>query len=215
MFILNNIEPKLMTEFVSIANAKELHKGNFKGSCIKQSDLKAGSGPKGDWTMKKFTLQDPTGEVEIACFNEEINFFKVGQFYEVENAWWKEFTDRNNAKQFSCNVGQYCKIKPINPPTTPTVKEATEIANEASEEIPPEPKRPGSVNGEEIPRMQNIETLEFVDTQTLLLLQIREAVKVRMLKYSPRISEVNGAELGGYTLEIYRQYRKHKEKMEV
>ena len=207
MFINNKFEQKLMTEFVSIKEAIENHKGNFKGSCIKASELKAGTGKNGDWTMKKFTLQDPSGQVEIACFNEEINFFKVGEFYEVENAWWKEFTDRNNAKQFSCNVGQYCKVKPINPPTTPTVKEAVEIASEASDnEIPPEPKGPESVNGAEIPSASAY-LLGFVDEETIKLLQIREGVRKRMLIHQPRISEVNGAELGGYTLEIYRQMK--------
>ena len=192
-----------MTEFVSIANAKETHQGNFKGSCIKKSDLKSGTAKNGDWTMKKFTLQDASAEIEIAAFNEEIQFFEVGQFYEVVNPKWKEYTDRNDQKQWSCNVGKSCTVTAINPPIAATTPK--------SDETPPKPTRAG----EEIPAMQNTETLGFVDTQTLLLLQIREAVKVRMLMYSPRLSEVNGAELGGYTLEIYRQYRKHKEKMEV
>ena len=200
----------MTTEFISIKEAVENHKGSFKGSCIKASDLKAGSGAKGDWTMKKFTLQDPSGEVEIGCFNEEINYFKVGGFYEIDNPWFKEYQDRENNTKFSCNLGQYCKVKLVdNPPTQTT------IPKDSSEEIEPEPKGRGSVNGEEIPGIKNPETLEFVDSQTLILLQFREAVKVRMLKYSPRISEVNGAELGGYTLEIYRQYRIHKEKLEV
>lgn len=208
MFIFNRFEQLPMTEFVSIKEAAEIHKGDFKGSCIKATELKAGTGAKGDWTMKKFTLQDPSGQLEIACFNEEINFFKVGQFYEVENAWWKEFTDRNSNKQWSCNVGQYCKIKAINPPTTPTVKEATEIAKEASE-IEPEPKGPDSVNGDNLPKLTP-DKMEFANSQTIVLLQIEEEVIKTMQTYTPKLT-LNPGKVSMFVKLIYWEQRKKED----
>lgn len=198
MFILNTFEVLLMTEFVSIANVKETHKGNFKGSCISQTELKAGSGTKGDWTMKKFTIQDASGEIEIAAFNEEINFFKVGNFYEVENAWWKEFTDRNNNKQFSCNVGQYCKITAVNPPIG-----HKELENE---KIEPEPKGPASVNGENLPKLAT-DFMEFVNSQTIMLLQIEEEVIKTMNTYTPRLT-LNPGKVSMFVKLIYWEQKK-------
>lgn len=193
----------MTTEFISIKEAVENHKGSFKGSCIKTSELKAGTGKNGDWTMKKFTLQDTSGEVEIACFNEEINFFKVGQFYEVESPWFKEYLDRENNKKYSCNIGQYCKVNLVaNPPTQTTMP--TETSSKETE-----PKSPGSVNGEELTKLTVSKTL-FVHEETIKLLQIEKEVRHTIEIYNPRLT-IDGGKIGMFTKEIYRKYEKKEE----
>jgi len=181
------------TNFVNIEDVLDLHKGNFKGTCISQSELKAGTGASGDWTRKFFTLEDRTGKIEITAWGEEINFFKVGLFYEIENPWWKEYEGK-----WSCNLGKYCKVKAVNPPVD--VKPAVETAEE---EIQPEPKGPRSVNGDKLPPM--IENAKMkVTAETLTLLQIEAEVIATMELFQPRLS-LEGSKIGMFVKEIYRR----------
>lgn len=190
-----------MTDFVSIANAKELHKGNFKGACIKQSDLKAGSKSGSDWTRKTFTLQDASGEIEITAWNEEINFLEVGQFYEVENPWFKEYEGKWN-----CNIGQYCKINKVdNPPVQSTIQESTA----KPEEPQPEQPTPESINGGKLPEI-NANLAEFIEGETITLLQIEKVVRDTITMFYPKLVNIDGGKIGMYTKEIYRESKKIK-----
>ncbi len=99
-----------MTEFLSIADAKQAMKGDFVGIVSKIGDLKAGTSAKGDWTMKLITLEDGSGTVDMALFNDDIDKFKLGGKYEIENPWWKK-KDGN----LSLALGQYAKVKLVTP----------------------------------------------------------------------------------------------------
>lgn len=105
-----------MSEFLSIANVKETRKGSFKGTCIKATDLDSGTKNGKDWTKKVYTLQDPSGDIELTCWGDEIKLFEVGQFFEVENPWWKERKDKPGV--WNAGIGDYCHVTKVdNPPT--------------------------------------------------------------------------------------------------
>ena len=108
-----------MVEFVTIKEAIETHKGNIRGVIIKQGELKAGTGKNGDWTMKVFTLEDSSGQVDITCWNTEIGRLKVGEFFEIDSPWWKERTDKPGT--WNLGLGDYCKVNKVdNPPVQTT-----------------------------------------------------------------------------------------------
>lgn len=96
-----------MTDFVSIADAKVAKKGNFVGIVSHIGELKAGTSDKGDWTMKLITFEDGSAKVDMAVFNDDIDKFKLGGKYEIENPWWK--ADGKLA------LGQYAKVKLVTP----------------------------------------------------------------------------------------------------
>lgn len=121
----------MSTEFVTIKEAVDANKGNFIGTVIKQSELKSGTKNGRDWTRRIFTIQDATSEVELTCFGDEIQFFKVGGKYEIF-PWWKEkYEGKTNL-----GIGKYGKAhligtdeinnKPTESEPTPESKPTTE-----------------------------------------------------------------------------------------
>lgn len=177
------------TIFVNIEDVLDLNKGSFKGTCISQSDLKSGTKDGKDWLMKKFTLEDTTGTIQITAWSEEIKLFKVGLFYEIETPWFKQYEGK-----WSCNIGEFCKVTAVNPPVDATPA--------ATEEIKPEPQSPRSVNGDKLPPMLENAKMK-VTAETLTLLQIEAEVRATMELFQPRLS-TEGAKIGMFTKEIYR-----------
>ncbi len=171
-----------MTDFTPIKEVIATRKGNIKGVVIRQSDLKSGTKNGNDWSRKTFTIQDASGDIEITAFNEEIQFLKVGQCYEIESPWWKEYNGN-----WSLNIGQYCKITKVdNPPTQTTTNKIQQLE-------PIEEKLPDSLI---LP--------SDVESETIVLLQIEEIVINTMKKFKPGV-EPNSQKVGMFVKEIYRR----------
>lgn len=122
------------TEFVKIADAKNVLKGSFRGIIIKSGDLKSGTSNGKDWTKKIFTIQDESGDADLVAWGDEVNNFKIGYKYEITNPWWKTYEGK-----VSVSVGNYGNSKVIG------------AATEEETEAPPPPKEQttlatGSVN---------------------------------------------------------------------
>ena len=65
----------------------------------------------------------------------------------------------------------------------------------------------GELNGETLPQSSN-DRDEWVRGQTLLLLQIEKMVKEEMTKYKPKLSELNGGQIGMFVKEIYQELKR-------
>lgn len=173
-----------MTDFSSILTAKESKKGHVKGVIIRQSDLKSGTTKNGkDWTMKTFTLQDASDELQIVAFDDEIKKLEVGHAYEIESPWWQEHEGKVSVK-----FGKYIKITDVgNAPAQTTMDEA-----QAKPEIP----------------VPNENFTEFVMDETIKILQIEEIVKSTLGKLAPKGWHVNPETLKTYMELIYNESNK-------
>jgi len=188
----------IMTDFIPITEAIETRKGAFKGVVVKQSDLKSGTNNGDDWSRKIFTLEDQSGQIEITAWSEEIQFFELGQFYEVESLWWKEYKGK-----WGANIGQYCKITKLdNPPTQSTMEPSEPQTTTQKQETR------GELKGDQMPEFENA---EWVRKEALELLQTRNIVEEVMSKYKSKVFSVDPEALLRYTLEIYR-YNQHYKK---
>ena len=103
------------TEFIPIKDATAALKGSIKAIVIKESDLKAGTTNNKDWTKRTFTLEDPSGSIEITTWNEDIKKFKVGYTYEIINPWWKEYEGKPQL-----DLGKYAQVSVVGSENTPT-----------------------------------------------------------------------------------------------
>lgn len=174
-----------MTEFIPIKEANDSHKGNIRGVIIKESDLKAGTGRGGDWTMKVFTMEDTSGQVDITCWNTETGRLQVGQYYEIEKPWWKERTDKPG--EWNLGLGEYCKINKIDNPPTQTKTPTEEVP--AHGQVPPEQKTT-------IPALETaVETT--VGANTLLMVQIEHKVRAVLTDLTGK--NPDNAQVGLYT----------------
>lgn len=178
-----------MVEFVTIKESIETHKGNIRGVIIKESDLKAGTGKTGDWTMKVFTLEDTSGQVDITCWNTEIGRLKVGEYYEVESPWWKERNDKPG--EWNLALGDYCKVNLVDNPSVQTTTQPTE-------------------KQEDVKVLEMPKTLDafasFIKDEAISLLQIEQGVKDIMKHYDPH--PLVDQKVGMFVKEIYRESKK-------
>lgn len=181
-----------MVEFQSIEQVKDEHLKNLKGIIVKESDLKAGTYDKKDWIMKIFTFEDKTGQLELACFNDEIKNFLKGHTYEVENFYWK---DKSGTK--SASLGQYAKVKEVAADTTYTSPAVTP---------PPEEKPVDWTPPEHVELPKPSPTLiDFVQQANLTLLQIEGIIT---LQHAELGIPFNGQHIGLHTKEIYEDVKK-------
>lgn len=180
------------TNFISIKEAVEEGKGNFKGVVIKVSDLKSGTNQNGDWTMKTFTVQDASGEIDIAAFNDDIKLMEHGGMYEFSNLWWKEYQGKT-----SVQIGKYGIVKKIGEEPQPAPKEGqTTIPEESPDDIPKLPHIPETLK-------------EFAFNETINLLLLEKEIREIFQKYCPNQTN-NDARLGMFVKEIYRKSQKTK-----
>lgn len=82
-----------MVDFTPLGQAVQARALNVKGTLAHISELKTGTGQYGEWQMKKITLKDSSGELEIAVWNKDIPKFTMGD-YEIINLQWKERSDQ-------------------------------------------------------------------------------------------------------------------------
>lgn len=78
-------------EFKQIKDCVVDSKISFIGVVTKQGDLKSGTKEGTDYSYKKFTLHDITGDIELTAWNNDIEKFVIGGKYEIINAWCKEY----------------------------------------------------------------------------------------------------------------------------
>jgi len=172
-------------DFQSINTVKEERLKNLKGIVSKVSDLKSGTTDKGDWTMKIFTFEDPTGIIDMACFNGDIKKFEKGFTYEIENFWWKEKDGK-----YSAALGGYAKI--IKTPT----EQQTPLETHVEKTEP---------TGTPLPEISEA-LRNFVVEEDILLLQIEEVIATNHLKWTGK--GANGQRVGLHVKLIYEQARK-------
>lgn len=182
--------------FKQVKDAEAGEKLSFIGTVIKQDDLKSGTKNGQDYTYKKFTIQDVTGDIELVAWNDDVKQFKIGNKYEFIDTWCKDY-------QGKLSLGiTYAKVKLIGTSTTQaTMPESTTTTPEPT----PEDAKPSKeeINGNKLPA--SIEAFnEFVEIETVMLLQIEKTVTSTMKHYLPKLTDVNGQKVGMFVKEIYR-----------
>jgi len=179
-----------LTDFQPIDTVIKEHLKNVTGIVVKESDLKAGTNDKGDWTMKIFTLEDPTGQLELACFgNTQISKLEKGFTYEIENIWWRE-----KEEKWSASLGDYAKVRKLEAAAT-TPPERTDTSK-----IPPTEPEPTT----KLPK-PSLVIVDFVNQENMLLLQIEAIIT---LQHKALGIPLNGQQIGMHTREIYLQSKK-------
>lgn len=181
----------MSTEFQTLNNAKDGEKISFIGYITKMGDLKSGTNDKGDYTYKKFTIQDETASLELTAWNDEIKKFSLGGKYEIINAY---------AKEYKGKVGisiQYAEVKLIG-------KEEKQETLESKQESPPK-------EATKLPSMPDALDC-FTETQTIKILQIEETVRktLKHFKPLPPMQSYDGGYIGMMVKEIYRLSQKEE-----
>ena len=185
----------MTNDFITIKEAKETYKGSFIGTVIKVGEPKSGTTNGRPWTMKVFTVQDKTDSIDITCFGDEVNLFKIGNKYEII-PWWKPKYEGNP----NLGIGKYGSVNLIG---------TDEINNtQPPQVLEPKPmgETRGQLNGEKLP-VSSANLLGDVESETIALLQIEKIVVNTMITYSPTITEPNHQKVGMFVKEIYRSIR--------
>lgn len=207
----------MSVEFQTLKECIEAKKGAFIGVIIKQGDLTSGTSNPGtssekDYTYKRFTIQDATGDIELTAWNGDIEKFKVGNKYEFTGFWFKEYKN-----VIGLAVGKGGKNKLIGTTITDIPQEQTTL---------PEPNN--NINENNIKDVKNIDFKKLADAaqapqlpeigpnlavfseeQCIQLLQIEKIVKETQSKFAPTEIQ-SGQKVGMHTKEIYRESKKFK-----
>ncbi len=180
-----------MSEFLSIADARQAMKGSIVATVTNIGDLKSGTNAKGDWTMKIITLADGSGREDMAVFNEEIKLFKLNYKYEIVNPWWKV----NEKNELAFTLGQYAKVKAVSEaPIQETIDdEAQEIKQHLDEQI----------QDEDVSAL-----VEFTLKQNKIISKISEVVRTNLEKQRKDTSDaIRGDVVWVRTKEIYNSWQ--------
>ena len=180
-----------MVDFQNIATVKEEHLKNLKGIVIKETDLKAGTYEGKDWVMKIFTFEDKSGQIELACFNDEIKKFLKGHTYEIENFYWKDKDGRKSA-----SLGQYAKVHEVARTADPAQAKLETPDENSPDWTPPEHTK--------LPKPSPT-LVDFVQQANLTLLQIEGIIT---LQHAELGIPFNGQHIGLHTKEIYEGVKK-------
>jgi len=187
-----------MTEFSSIKECLENHKGNFIGTVIHKGDLKSGTGKDGkDWQRRDYILEDTTGQVNLTAWEDNINIVEYGKTYEIEFPWWKQYKE-----DWYIEVGNYMKAKLAtigNPNTQKTIDNIT-IPSLKSDMEP-------SVSPNDMPKLPdagNMGWMEDLEEEVIMMLQIEQVVRRVMRKYQPTPLTLNDQKVGMITKELFR-----------
>ncbi len=166
-------------------------KGTFIGVIQHVSELKAGTGKNGDWTMKKFTIKDPSGEIELVAWNDEIARAQtfVGKKCEFKSFWFKEY-EGNTSLAFG-NYGAVSIVEEVIEGVKITTKPETK------EELKP-------IHIEKLSPISDI-FKDMITQETITLLQIEQEVKQVMKTFEPHLVD---AKVGMFVKEIYRESKK-------
>jgi len=170
----------------------------FICTVIKASDLKSGTGDKGDWTKKVFTVEDATDQIDITLWGKNVDLLKLGYKYEITNAYFSTYKDD---VQVGLTYGQVKMIGSAGAPKEQSTLEAPE----------PTPKPAVGKPAEEI-KLPTVPEgfLNFIENETIVLLQIERDVKSVMAHYGTKLETVDGGKIGMFVKEIYRESKKIK-----
>lgn len=194
-----------MNDFLTIAESEKKFldgiskSASFIATVISEGELKAGTGQNGDWMRKEFTIEDATKTIKITAWNEEIKSLKVGYKYEFNSPYWKEY---KGSPQLS--LGQYCQVKCIG--SAGTQETFNESKNE-EQRLPETTARAEDVNGGKLPAISDA-MAEFVEYETVQLLQIENRVIATIRIFMPRLQDPNPAFVGLFVKEIYRESKR-------
>jgi hypothetical protein len=99
----------MMTDFVTIAEAKRQLKGNILFKVISLGELKTGNTKTGSTYEKQdAVIKDNSGAMNLTLWNESIGKLDPGTYYSLESAYWTEY---KNEAQLS--LGNYYELKKI------------------------------------------------------------------------------------------------------
>lgn len=172
-----------MDNFVSISEARNAKKGSFVGAVIKMSEPDERHGTTGTYEMQIVTLSDKSGTVDIAVFNEEMNFFELNCTYEVK-PWWKD--------DGKVGIGKWGVVKKID---APAIGKPTDDSHTAKIK--------------ELPAVDEA-LKEFTLKEHTVLSQITEIMMVEMAKGLPDNQEPRGDIMWVRVAEIYKNWNESK-----
>lgn len=170
----------------------------FICTVIKASDLKSGTGDKGDWTKKVFTVEDDTDRIDITCWGDDVGLLKLGYKYEITNAYFTTYKD-------NVQVGlRYAQVKVVGSAGAPKEQSTLEAPEPAPKPAVGEPTK--IIDLPKLPAS----LMDFIENETIALLQIEKDVKSVMAHYGVDMTKVDGGKVGLYIKEIYRQSKQVK-----
>jgi len=189
------------TEFQTLDQAKAGEKISFIGTIINIGDLKSGTNNTGDYTYKRFLIQDAKATLELTAWDDEIKKFVMGGKYEIINAYAKDYKGK-----VSLGI-QYAEVKLIG---TDKQQSTIDETPEQSASLEEKQENPPKVESK-IPTI-NPNLADFVETDMVTLLQIEQEVRTILHHYKPlpKMQEYEGSYVGMLTKEIYREAKKVK-----
>ena len=191
-----------MTEFLSIADARQDMKGSIVATVTNIGDLKSGTNARGDWTMKIITLADGSGQVEMALFNNDITKFKLNFKYEIVNPWWK-----NNAEgKLALALGDYAKVKIISDDTTqePIIDDDAQVPT--SEEYLKNRQTEIDAKLKSLPELDEKDG-ELADAVSLKMYQFKQHINKNISRFEEK---PNDGMTWQMAQEVYQQWKEKK-----
>lgn len=170
--------------------------GSFIATVVGQSDLKSGTGAKGDWTNRTFTLDDGNTQEKLIAWNDDVKLLKVGYKYEFNSPYWSDY--KGNPQ---LSLGNYCQVKCIGGGETQTTMESGSSPAPANTQATQSQGRE-EPEGETIPNLP-VQLQDFIEAETIMLIQIEDEVVKTMKHFGKDTS--NPALVGMRVKEIYRK----------
>jgi len=174
-----------MSSQISLADARQAMKGDFRAIVITIGELQSGTSEKGDWTKKNITIEDKTARMSFAAWGDEIKLFELGETYDFVQPWFKEYNG-----DVTLAIGKYCKV--------------TKAIGAPPREAPP----PGQTTIE-TPKQTIFDPApaltDFVYQENKALLEIEAIITEQHKQLGV---PYNGQQIGMHTREIYLQAKK-------
>lgn len=175
-----------------ISEARAAMKGSIIAECIALGDVTTGTSEKGSWTKQTATLKDKSSVMQVTLWGEEIGHLDLHHFYKIENPWWKDYKGDTQLA-----LGQYCTLHPA-------IIEDLLDSDGTAETVTETPSTPAQA----IPAI-NENLVDFVTSETMVMLQIEQVVVATMTKFRPNnVESLPPAKIGMIVKEIYREARK-------
>ena len=126
----------MMSEFTTIAIAKQRKSGNIMFKVISLGELKSGNTKTGTPYQKQdVVIKDSSGAMNLTLWNEHIGLLEPGLYYSLENAWWSDYKG-----DIQVSLGNYYELEKISEskfvnstanPNQPTIEQAAKTLGDA------------------------------------------------------------------------------------
>lgn len=137
-----------MTEYTTIAIAKQQKKGNIRFKVISLGELKSGTTKKQEPYQKQdAVIKDQSAAMNLTLWNEDIGKLEAGSFYRLENAWWSDYKG-----DVQLSLGNYYELEKIS---------EAEFANSAADPQQPTIEQSATTPGD--PPRQRVSTDDKLD----------------------------------------------------